>query len=338
MRKLTHVQTRRASGAALCHRRALLIIGGAFLGSMSARAEGSWPIRPVRYINPFPAGGPTDTLSRIVCQHLTEMTGQQFVVENKSGMGGNIGVDAIAKSSPDGYTIGLFTQASHAIAPTLYSKLPFDPEKDFTVIGLLYQVPYVLLARNDFPGKTVPELIAMAKAKPGKYTYGSAGAGTTPHLIGELFKQRAGIDIMHVPYRGGAPATQDLLAGQVDLMFDNVAGHLARIRAKKLQCLGVATLERMLAAPEIPTIAEYLPGFDMPGWGGICGPAGLPSAMIEKASGLISNAAQTESLKTAYSNLGAKAVWKNPADALAFVRNDAQRLAPIIKASGAKVD
>ena len=201
----------------LPRRRALILSGGALAAPMIAsgvaRAESDWPNRPVKYVVVFPAGGPTDTLSRIVCQELSELTGQQFIIENRAGSGGNIGADFIAKSAPDGYTIGLYTIAAHAIAPTLYAKLPFDAGKDFTGIAMLWSVPNMLMTRLDFPANTIPELIALAKANPGKFSFASSGAGTSPHLTGEMFKQMAGVNLLHVPYKGSAPAHQDILAG-----------------------------------------------------------------------------------------------------------------------------
>ena len=186
----------------LSRRRALALSGGVMLASGVARAADEWPTKPVRYINVFPPGGPTDTLSRIVCHQLAEFTGQQFIVENKAGSGGNIGTDAIAKSAPDGYTIGLYTIASQAIAPTLYAKLPFDVEKDFTAIAMLWSVPNMLMTRLDLPAKTVPELIKLCQDNPGKYSFASSGSGTSPHLSGEIFKQLGKLNILHVPDRG----------------------------------------------------------------------------------------------------------------------------------------
>ena len=213
-------------------RRALILSGGAFAAPMIAsgvaRAVDAWPTKPVRYINLFPAGGPTDVLSRIACQKLTELSGQQFVVENKGGSGGNVGAEAIAHSTPDGYTIGLMSVSSHGIAPSLYSKLPFNADKDFTPVTMLWSLPNLLVVRKSLGPKTVPELIAMAKEKPGKLSYASSGAGTTVHLSGALFTTMAKLDILHVPYRGSAPAVQDLLADQVDMIFDNIPGSLAR--------------------------------------------------------------------------------------------------------------
>jgi tripartite-type tricarboxylate transporter receptor subunit TctC len=323
-------------------RRVLAVAGGAlvapYVASGIARAGEDWPNKPVRYINLFPAGGATDVLSRVVCQQLSEFTGQQFVVENKGGSGGNVGADAIAKSSNDGYTVGLMSIASHAISPTLYSKLPFDAEKDFTPISMLWQVPNIFVVRPDIPAKTVPELVALVKANPGKYTFASGGAGTSPHICGEMLKQRAGINMLHVPYRGGAPALQDLLAGQVDMEFDNIPGPLPQYKAGKLRGLAVTTLERSPVAPELPPMNDFYPGFQITSWGGLCGPAGLPPAVVEKASALCKKALASEALKTAFLAQGATPFWRSPADTAAFRRSEEKQLAPVIIASGAKVN
>jgi tripartite-type tricarboxylate transporter receptor subunit TctC len=323
-------------------RRALVVAGGAlatpFLASGVARAVDDWPNKPVRYINLFPAGGATDVLSRVVCQQLSELTGQQFVVENKGGSGGNVGADAIAKSTPDGYTIGLMSIASHAISPTLYSKLPFDAEKDFTPISMLWQVPNIFVVRPDIPAKTVPELVALVKASPGKYTFASGGSGTSPHICGEMLKQYAGLNMVHVPYRGGAPALQDLLAGQVDMEFDNIPGPLPQYKAGKLRGLAVTSPERSPVAPELPPMSDFYPGFQITSWGGLCGPAGLPPPIVEKASALAKKALASEVLKTAYLAQGATPLWLSPADTAAFRRSDEKKLAPVIIASGAKVN
>src|SRR5689334_21245493 len=307
-------------------RRALTVMGGAlatpFLASGVARAIDDWPNKPVKYINLFPAGGATDVLSRVVCQQLSELSGQQFVVENKGGSGGNVGADAIAKSPNDGYTVGLMSIASHAIAPTLYVKLPFDAEKDFTPVSLLWQVPNIFVVRPDIPAKTVPELVELIKANPGKYTFASGGSGTSPHICGEMLKQRAGLNMLHVPYRGGAPALQDLLAGNVDMEFDNIPGPLPQYKAGKLRGLAVTSREPSPVAPELPPMRQFYPEFEITSWGGLCGPAGLPPAMIEKASALCKKALESEALKTAFLAQGATAIWASPADTATFRRND----------------
>jgi tripartite-type tricarboxylate transporter receptor subunit TctC len=326
----------------LPRRRVLALSGGALASPMIAsgiaRAANDWPNKPVRYINVFPPGGPTDTLSRIVCNQLAELTGQQFIVDNKAGSGGNVGSDAIAKSTPDGYTIGLYTIASQSIAPTLYAKLPFDVAKDFTPIAMMWSVCNMLMVRLELPAKTVPELIALLKASPGKYSFASSGAGTTPHITGELFKQRAGVNMLHVPYTGSAPAYQDLLANQVDMMFDNIPGPLAMMRGGKVRGMAVTSLKRHPAAPEIPALAEFLPDFEITSWGGVCGPAGLPQAMVEKCADLVKKALESGAVKTAFEKQGATTFWLNPAETAAYRAADEKRLAPVIKASGAKVE
>jgi tripartite-type tricarboxylate transporter receptor subunit TctC len=292
----------------------------------------------VKYINVFPPGGPTDTLSRIVCAELTELTSQQFIVDNKAGSGGNIGTDAIAKSVPDGYTIGLYTIASQSIAPTLYAKLPFDVNKDFTPIVMLWSVPNMLMVRLDLPAKTVPELIKLCRDSPGKYSFASSGSGTSPHLSGEIFKQLANVNILHVPYKGSAPAYQDLLAGQVDMMFDNIPGPLGLMRGGKVRGLAVTSSQRHPAVPDLPTMAEFLPGFEITSWGGICGPAGLPPAMVDKLNGLAKKALEGPKVLAAFEQQGATAIWMSPADTGAYRAADEKRLAPVIRASGAKVE
>jgi tripartite-type tricarboxylate transporter receptor subunit TctC len=326
----------------LPRRRVLALSAGALATPMIAagvaRAADAWPSKPVRYIVVFPAGGPTDTLSRIVCHQLSEMTGQQFIIENKPGSGGNVGAEAIARSAPDGYTIGLYTIASHAIAPTLYAKLPFDAGKDFTGIAMLWSVPNLLMTRLDLPAKTVPELIKIARDNPGKYSFASSGAGTSPQISGELFKQLAKVNLLHVPYKGSAPAHQDLLAGQVDMMWDNIPGPLQLMRSGKVRGLAVTSAKRHPAVPELPTMGEYLPGYEITSWGGICAPAGVPQAMVEKLSMLSQKALEADAVKKAFEQQGATQIWMSPADTMAFRAAEEKRLAPIIKASGAKVE
>jgi tripartite-type tricarboxylate transporter receptor subunit TctC len=309
----------------------------ALLGRAAAQA-GDWPNRTVRYINPYPPGGPTDTLSRLYCARMSEITGQQFVVENRSGSGGNVGADAIAKSVADGYTIGLGGVASHAIAPTLYRSLPFDPEKDFTLVAGLWQLPNLLAVHLDLPVRNVPELIALLKANPGKYTFGSAGSGTTLHLAGEMFKQLAGVDMVHVPYRGSAPAQLDLVAGRISMMFDNIPGTLSLARQGQVRPLAVTSLARSPVAPELPAISEYLPGFDVVSWTCVCGPAGVPAPIVNRMSVLTKQALETPALIRAYADLGASAWWTSMEDMASYRTAQKDRLAPLIRASGAQVD
>lgn len=326
----------------LPRRRALLLSGAAFAAPMIAsgiaRAADDWPNKPVKYINLFPAGGPTDVLSRIACQKLTELTGQQFIVENRGGSGGNVGAEAIKNSAPDGYTIGLMSVSSHAIAPSLYARLPFNADKDFTPVSMLWSLPNLLVVRKSLGPKTVSELIALAREKPGKLSYASSGSGTTVHLSGALFCSMAKLDILHVPYRGSAPAVQDLLADQVDMIFDNIPGSLAQMAGGKVNGLAVTSLERSPKAPDIPAMTEFLPGYDITSWGGICGPAGLPPAVVERLNTLAKQALASEEVKNAYLKNGATPLWMNVDDTVEYRRVEEKRFGPIVKASGAKVD
>lgn len=313
-------------------------LGGVVAAPAIVGAQGAYPNKPVRWINPFPAGGATDTLSRLFCGKMAELSGQQWVVENKGGSGGNVGMDTLAQSPPDGYTLGLGGIASHAIAPTLYAKLPFKVPDDFTFVSTIYQLPNMLVVNLDLPVKTVAELIELLKKNPGKYSYASAGNGTTLHLSGELFKVMAKVDMLHVPYRGAAPAMQDLLAGQVHMIFDNIPGALAQYRPGKVRALGVTSKERTPVVPEIPAIAETLPGFDINSWTMVTGPAKLPPEVVARLSALSKQALESEDLKAKLLDLAATAMWKSPADTQAFRASEEARLAPIIKASGARVD
>ena len=318
------------------------IAGGVATAALGApaivSAQGTYPNKSVRYINPFPAGGATDTLSRLFCAKMSELSGQQWIVENKGGSGGNVGMEALMQSPPDGYTLGLGGIASHAISPSLYAKLPFNAKTDFTFVSRIWQLPNMLVVNLDIPAKTVAELIAFLKKNPGKYSYGSAGNGTTLHLSGELFKMMAGVDILHVPYRGAAPAMQDLLAGQIHMIFDNIPGALAQSRPGKVRPLGVTSKDRTPVVPDVPAIAETLPGFDINSWTTLTGPAKLPPDVVARLSELSKKALESEDLKAKFLDLAATATWSSPADTVAYRDSEEARLAPIIKASGARID
>jgi tripartite-type tricarboxylate transporter receptor subunit TctC len=303
-----------------------------------AQQGGDWPSQPVRYVNIFPPGGATDTLSRLWCAKMGDIAGQPFVVENRSGSGGNVGADAIAKARPDGHTIGLGSIAPHAIAPTLYRRLPFDAARDFTFVSGLWQLPNLLVVAKDLPASSVPELLALLKANPGKYAYGSSGSGTTPHLSGELLKQMTGADVLHVPYRGGAPALLDLIAGRVQLIMDNIPGLLPAARDGQIRALAVTGPQRSPVAPDLPTMSEFLPGFEMTSWGAVCGPAGLPGPVVERLSALSRRALENPDLVRGYEELGAAPWWTTPGEIAAFRAREEARLAPVIRASGAQVD
>lgn len=319
-------------------RRSVLSAGALLAAPRMARAQAAWPGQPVRYINPYPAGGPTDTLSRVFCTHMSDVTGQQFVVENRAGSGGNVGVEVVARSAPDGYTVGLGGIASHAIAPTLYARLPFHPVNDFTFVTGLWQLPNLLAVHPSVEARTVPELIALLRANPGRYSYGSAGSGTTLHLSGELFKHMTGVDMLHVPYRGSAPAQVDLIAGRIHMMFDNIPGTLALSRAGQVRPLAVTSAARSPVVPDIPAISETLPGFDVVSWTCLCGPAGIPAPVVARMSDAARQALGRDALKRTYLENAAVAWWTSPADIAAHRAREEARLAPLIRASGARVD
>ncbi len=323
-------------------RRALALVAGGLAAPAIARAQtqpgADWPNQAVRYINGFPPGGSTDILSRILCARLSEITGQQFVVENRSGSGGNVGVDAIAKSRPDGYTIGLGGIASHAISPTMQPNLPFDPARDFTFVTGMWQLPNLLIVNNDLPVNSVPELVALLKANPGKYSYASAGPGTTLHLSGALLAQLAGLDILHVPYRGAAPAMIDLMAGRVQFMLDNIPGAIAQARQGKVRALAVTSRERSPVVPDLPSLSEFFPGFHIVSWTCLTGPAGLPPAMVARMNALAKQALGSEELRRSYLEQGATPWWTTPEEIAAHRAAEQERLKPLILASGAVRD
>jgi tripartite-type tricarboxylate transporter receptor subunit TctC len=314
------------------------LLAALFTTSVSAQQTPQYPARTVRIIVPFPPGGGTDILSRIWCQRMAEITGEQFVVENRSGSAGNIGTEAIARATPDGRTIGLASVASLAIAPTLYKRLPFDVNKDFTYLGGLWQLPNLLVVHPSVPARTVPELIALVKAAPGKHSYASSGSGTTVHLSGAMFAAMAGLEMIHVPYRGGAPAHVDLLAGRVDMIFDNIPQALQEAKEGRVRALAVTGAKRSPQAPEIPAMAEFLPGFEITSWGGVLAPAGLPPAMAARIGALTRQALQSPEVAARYAENGAT-IWPIDGDELArFRAANEQAFAPVIRASGAQVD
>lgn len=316
-----------------------LVLGAPWILGSQARAQAAWPVRPVKFINPFPAGGATDTLSRLYCAKMSEITGQQWVVENIGGGGGDIGVAAYARAQPDGYTLGLGGVASHAISPTLKAgKLPFDANRDFTFVSSLWALPNFLVGNLNVAANTVPELIELIKRSPGRFNYASAGLGTTLHLAGELFKLLAGVDMTHVPYRGGAPAMTDVIGGQVQLIFDNIPGALAQYRPGKVKGFAVTSATRSPVVPDIPAIAEFLPGYDVVSWTTVTGPAGLPPAVVERMSMFTRQALESASLKKDFFDRGATALWRSPQETVAYRASEEKRLGDIIRAAKITLD
>lgn len=308
------------------------------LGS-EARAQAAWPVKPVRYINPYPAGGPTDTLSRILCASLTDITGQQFVVDNRGGDGGDIGVAEVARSEPDGYTIGLGGIASNAIAPTLKAgKMRFDAAKDFTFVSTMWSLPNFLVGHLSVPADNLADLIELLRRNPKKYFYGHPGVGTTPHLSGAMFNVFAGVQLVDVPYKGTAPAMADLLGGQVQFVFDNIPGSLAQYRPGKVKGYGVTSAARSPQVPDLPAIGELLPGYDISSWTALLGPAKLPQAVVERLSMFAKRALESAELKQKYLDRGATAWWSTPQEVVAYRASEEKRLGDLIRKAGIRID
>ena len=304
-----------------------------------AGAQGAYPTKPVRLVVPFPPGGTTDILARAVAQKLSETWGQQVIVDNRPGAGGNIGSELVAKSAPDGYTLLMGTVGTHAINPSLYAKMPYDHVKDFTPVILVAGVPNVLVVNPSLPVNSVSELIAYGKANPNKLNFASSGNGTSIHLSGELFRTMTGVAMTHVPYKGSSPALTDLIAGQVQLMFDNLPSSLQFIKAGKLRALAVTSAERSSALPEVPTLAESgLPGFEASSWFGVLAPAGTPNDIIVKLNTAIAGWLATADAKEKLAAQGAIAAGGAPDAFVRHIAAESNKWAKVVKASGAHVD
>jgi tripartite-type tricarboxylate transporter receptor subunit TctC len=297
-----------------------------------------FPSKPIRLIVPFPAGGPTDIIARTVGQKLTESMGQAVVIDNRGGSGGNIGTDIVAKAAPDGYTL-LMAIVSHAINPSLYSKLPFDPVKDFAPITRTGAATIIFVASPSIGAKTIKDMIALAKAKPKQYNFGSPGSGTPHHLAGELLKTTAGIDLIHIPYKGAAPAIADLLGGQVNTAFVSLPAALPHVKAGKLVGLGITSPGRSAVAPELPTFAEAgLGGYALENWYGALAPAGTPKDVVIKLNVEIVKALQLPDVKERLTSQGFETRTSTPDEFAAYINSEIVKWAAIVKASGAKVD
>jgi tripartite-type tricarboxylate transporter receptor subunit TctC len=302
-------------------------------------AQPQYPVKAIRYVVPFPAGGPLDIVARAIGQELGKSWGQPVIIDNRPGAGGNIGADLVAKSPPDGYTILMGAVSTHAINVTLYAKLPYDPVRDFAPVTLITSVPNVLVLHPSVPAKNVAELIALAKARPGQLNFASGSTGSAGHLAGELFKTMASVDMVHIPYKGAAPAVVDLLAGHVSLMFDNMSSALPNIKAARVRALAVTTLKRSPLLPQLPTISEAgLKGFDISTWFGIFAPAGTPPDIVARLNAETVRVLNTPEMKERLLLLGAEPVGNKPDELAAFVRLEIQKYAKVIKASGAKAD
>ena len=301
-------------------------------------AAANWPNRTVRLIIPFSPGGSTDFQGRILCDQMSRAFGQPFVIDHKPGAGSNIGVAELARSAPDGYTLGWITVASHAINPTLYAKMPFDHIRDFAPVSMVGTFPNLLVVHNDLPVRTIPELIALLKKAPGKYAFASSGQGTSLHLSGEMFKVMTGTDMLHIPYKGGGPALTDVIGGVVHMTFGNMPTVLAQSKGGKVRAVAVTSAERWFTAPEIPTIAETVPGFVAMSWHGVAFPAGTPAGIVDKLAAAIHRALAGAEMQERLASGGSKATAMTPRQFADYIREDTERWAPIVRASGARIE
>jgi tripartite-type tricarboxylate transporter receptor subunit TctC len=322
----------------LCLTAALVgVLAGA--GLVPAADAQAYPTRPIRLVVPFPPGGSLDVVARALGQKLSEAWGQPVLIDNRPGAGGNIGADLVAKSAPDGYTILEGALSTHAVNVSLYARMPYDPIKDFAPITLVAITPNVLVLNAAFPVNSVPELIAYAKAHPGALAFGSGSNGSAGHLAGELFKTEAGVDMVHVPYKGGAPALQALLAGDTQLMFDNLANSTPQLKAGRLKALAVTTAKRSPLAPDLPTLSETgLPGFDIYTWWGFMAPAGTRPDIIAKWNAEVRRILATPEMRAFFAQQGAEPAPTTPEQFAALIKSEIPKYAKIVRESGAKVD
>jgi len=305
------------------------------LTPLAAQAQ-AFPTKAITIIVPFSAGGTTDILARVLGQFISKDLGQPVIIDNRAGAGGNIGTQLVARAAPDGYTILMGTVGTHAINQSLYPKLAFDPIKDFAPLTRVALVPNLLVANPAQPFKTVKELMAYAKANPGKVTFGSSGSGTSIHLSGELFKQMAGVDIQHVAYKGSAPAVNDLLGNHIAIMFDNMPSAIGHVKAGKLRPLAVTTAQRSPALPDVPTIAEAgVPGYEATSWFGLLAPARTPAPVVARLNAAILKALADPDVKKKLLEQGAEPAGETPAQFAAFIASETVKWGKIVKQSGA---
>jgi len=314
------------------------LAAGLALGALAALAQ-PYPSRPVRLVNPYPPGGATDITARAIATEMSKELGQPVVVENRAGAGANIGASAVAKSPPDGYTLLLAINALHSVVPLIYAKLDYDPNKDLTPVIVLVSYSSVLVVHPGVQAASVKELIALAKAQPGKLTFASSGSGSIVHMAGEMFKHLAAVDLLHVPYSGASPAMADLLGARVDMMFASLPTALPQVRTGKLRALGVSGTAREAVLPAAPTIAEAgVPGFDSTVWFALEVPSATPRAIVGRLNEAAMKGLRTPELAKRMTDLGFSIVGGTPEEAKAAVAADIQRWAPVVKAAGTKAD
>jgi len=319
-------------------RRRSVLVGAAAASLAAPALAQSFPSKSVRLVVPYSAGGGADTTARLIAPKLQEALGQTVVVDNKPGAGGTIGDDAVAKAAPDGHTL-LIGAFAHAVNPALMPKMPFRTPEDFAPISLLVTVPELLVVTPTFPAKTVAELVAMAKAEPGKLSYASSGNGSAQHLAAELFKMRTGTDIQHVPYKGGSLAVADVAAGHVPFYFGNMSSALPQARAGRVRALAVTSAQRSPAAPEVPTMAESgVSGCEISEWNALLAPAGTPPAIVERLHAEVVKVLRDGEIKAKFADLGADAVGSTPAELAAFLRGEMAKWAEVVKAANVKIE
>jgi len=316
----------------------LLFLGAALLISAASALAQSYPAKPIKIVVPFPAGGIADLYGRLIGARLTDAWGQPIVIENRTGAGGNIGADAVAKSPPDGYTLVMGSFGTHAVNVSLFATMPYDPVKDFAPIILVLEAEGLLVVHPSVPAQSVLDLIAYGRAHPGKLTYASAGMGTASHLAGELFKTMAKVEMTHVPYKGNVPAITDLLAGQTSLLFGTMPTVLPHAKAGKLRALATIGSVRSAAAPELPTVGETLPGFEVNNWVGLLAPAGTPNDIVRKWNVEVNRIMTGADIKQRLPVEGARYSPNTPEEFGAFIKSEIAKWAPVVKASGARVD
>jgi tripartite-type tricarboxylate transporter receptor subunit TctC len=304
-----------------------------WIGTVTAIAQ-SYPVKPIRFVAAFPAGGPSDIVARAIGRRMSEVLGQSVVIENRTGAGGNIGAEAVAKAAPDGYTV-LLGGSYVTIAPSLYSKPPFDPIKDFAPISLIVSNQYVLVTHPSVPARTVRDLIKVAKAQPGKLNYGSTGPGSPPRLCGELFKAMAGVDLVNITYKGATPALVDMIGGHIDVYFGGISGTLPPIAAGKVRALAVTSGKRSSQLPNVPTVAEAaLPGYDITTWFGMLAPAGTPRDIVNKLNGVIVAIVGEREMNNYLTGQGVDPITNTPEQFAAYIRGEVPKFAKIVKAAG----
>jgi tripartite-type tricarboxylate transporter receptor subunit TctC len=316
--------------------RVLCVISAALLAPLAGAQ--SYPVKPIRVILSVPAGATPDVTARLVTPALSSVLGQPLVVDNRGGAGGLIGAEIVARSAPDGYTVFISSPGALTILPHL-RKVPYDTLKDFTPVSLISVGPFVLIAHPSLPVQSVKDLIALAKAQPGRLNYASAGNGVANHLAMELFKQMAGVDILHVPYKGAPQAVTDVLAGHMNMMFNSIAPIVGHIRAGRVRVLGIASAKRSPQLPEVPTISEAgVPGFEAENWFGMFAPAKTPRRIIARLNEALVKVVRSPEIQAQFAALGADAVGNSPEEFAAFVRRDLEKYARVVRISGARVD